>query len=104
LSNLVDKLSANTHELAIFKPLLLGLLGVQAMFEQREANPVSAFWCLRPCTQASVQSASSVSHSRAAKLRVARARVTEHFMSLCFDMELPSVLPLLPSRGVEEID
>jgi hypothetical protein len=63
---LVEKLPADTHEFAPFKHLLLGLLRIPAMFEQRETNPVSAFWCLRPCTQASVQSASSVLHSRAA--------------------------------------
>jgi hypothetical protein len=63
---LVEKVHADTHEFAPFKPFLLGLLRVPAMFEQRETNPVSSFWCLRPCTQASVQSASSISHSWAA--------------------------------------
>jgi hypothetical protein len=63
---LVEKLPTDTYKFAPFKPLLLDLLRVAAVFEQRETNPVSAFRCLRPRTQASVQSASSVSHSWAA--------------------------------------
>jgi hypothetical protein len=44
----VEKLHAGTHKFAPLKPLLLGLLRVPAMFEQRETNRVSTFWCLRP--------------------------------------------------------
>jgi hypothetical protein len=60
----VEKLHVDTHEFAPFKSLLRGLLRVPAMFEQRETSPAPAFWCPRPCTQTSVQSAWSVSHSR----------------------------------------
>jgi hypothetical protein len=51
---LVEKFRAGAHKLPPFQPLLLGLLRVSAVFEQRETNPEPAFWRLWPCAKASV--------------------------------------------------
>jgi hypothetical protein len=51
---LAQKFPAYTHKLAVFHPLLLGFLRVPAMLEQREANPLPAFWRLGTGAQASM--------------------------------------------------
>jgi hypothetical protein len=57
----MEQVDAPADDLAPFKPLLLGLLRVPAVFEQRETNRVPAFRCLL---------------GRNIKIRLIRPRVT----------------------------
>jgi hypothetical protein len=79
------------------------------MFEQRETNPVSAFGRLRPCTQASVLSASSISYSRQKQTPPLRV-FAPHFLTtlahsrsgrLRAEEEVSSSLPPLHSYRVQ---